>query len=162
MTLYPKLILDALATVRYPGTGKNLVEAEMVADNLRIDGMSVSFSLIFEKPTDPFMKSMIKAAETAIHTYVSPDVQVAIATESRQAARPEPGKLLPLVKNVIAVSSGKGGVYSLLRGLPTQDVVVCTVGAAIVGGMVIWMHRTNIQRIRDGKEYRFGQKHKSK
>ena len=26
MTLYPKLILDALATVRYPGTGKNLVE----------------------------------------------------------------------------------------------------------------------------------------
>ena len=64
MTLYPKLILDALATVRYPGTGKNLVEAEMVADNLRIDGMSVSFSLIFEKPTDPFMKSMIKAAET--------------------------------------------------------------------------------------------------
>ena len=27
MTLYPKLILDALATVRYPGTGKNLVEA---------------------------------------------------------------------------------------------------------------------------------------
>ena len=110
MTLYPKLILDALATVRYPGTGKNLVEAEMVADNLRIDGMSVSFSLIFEKPTDPFMKSMIKAAETAIHTYVSPDVQVAIVTESRQAARPEPGKLLPLVKNVIAVSSGKGGV----------------------------------------------------
>ena len=75
MTLYPKLILDALATVRYPGTGKNLVEAEMVADNLRIDGMSVSFSLIFEKPTDPFMKSMVKAAETAIHTYVSPDVQ---------------------------------------------------------------------------------------
>ncbi len=98
MTLYPKLILDALATVRYPGTGKNLVEAEMVADNLRIDGMSVSFSLIFEKPTDPFMKSMLKAAETAIHTYVSPDVQVTITAESRQAARPEPGKLLPLVK----------------------------------------------------------------
>ena len=52
-------------------------------------------------------------------------------------------------------------VYSRLRGLPTRDVVVCTVGAAIMGGMVIWMHRSNIQRIRDGKEYRFGQKHKS-
>ncbi len=110
MTLYPKLIHDALATVRYPGNGKNLVEAEMVADNLRIDGMKVSFSLIFEKPTDPFMKSMVKAAETAIHTYVSPDVEVTITTESRQAARPEPGKMLPQVKNVIAVSSGKGGV----------------------------------------------------
>lgn len=110
MTLYPKLILDALATVRYPGNGKNLVEAEMVADNLRIDGMKVSFSLIFEKPTDPFMKSVIKSAETAIHTYVSPEVEVTIATESRQAPRPEVGKLLPQVKNVVAVSSGKGGV----------------------------------------------------
>ena len=110
MTLYPKLIMDALATVRYPGNGKNLVEAEMVADNLRIDGMKVSFSLIFEKPTDPFMKSVVRAAETAIHTYVSEDVEVAIATESIQAARPEPGKMLPQVKNVIAVSSGKGGV----------------------------------------------------
>ena len=82
----------------------------MVADNIRIDGMTVSFSLTFEKPTDPFMKSMVKAAETAIHTYISPDVQVTISTESRQAARPEPGKMLPMVKNVIAVSSGKGGV----------------------------------------------------
>ena len=55
-----------------------------------------------------------------------------------------------------------GTLVSLMRGLPTRDVVVCTVGAAIMGGMVIWMHRSNIQRIRDGKEYRFGQKHKSK
>ena len=70
MTIYPKLILDALATVRYPGTGKNLVEAGMVEDNIRIEGMKVSFSLIFEKPTDPFMKSVIKAAETAILTHV--------------------------------------------------------------------------------------------
>ena len=110
MTLYPKLIIDALATVRYPGNGKTLVEAEMVADNIRIDGMTVSFSLIFDKPTDPFMKSMVKAAETAIHTYVSPEVEVTIATESRQEARPDPGKMLPGVKNIIAVSSGKGGV----------------------------------------------------
>jgi ATP-binding protein involved in chromosome partitioning len=110
MTLYPKLILDALATVRYPGTGKNIVEAEMVADNLRIDGMSVSFSIIFDKSTDPFMRSVLKAAETAIHTFVSPEVQVTIATESKQAPRPEAGHLLPQVKHVIAVSSGKGGV----------------------------------------------------
>lgn len=110
MTLYPKLIEDALATVRYPGTGKNLIESEMVADNIRIDGMKVSFSLIFEKPTDPFMKSILKAAEAAIHAYVSPEVEVTVTTESRQTARPEPGKLLPQVKNIIAVSSGKGGV----------------------------------------------------
>lgn len=110
MTLYPKLILDALKEVRYPGTGKDIVTAEMVADNLRIDGMKVSFSIIFEKDTDPFKKSVLKAAEAAIHTYVDKNVEVTITTESRQAARPEPGKMLPQVKNVIAVSSGKGGV----------------------------------------------------
>ena len=112
MTLYPKLILDALATVRYPGTGKNLVEAEMVADNMRIEGMKVSFSLIiYEKPIRSFHEvEWVKAAETAVHTYVSPEVEVVITTESRQAARPEVGKLLPQVKNVIGVSSGKGGV----------------------------------------------------
>ncbi|MCE2615900.1 MAG: P-loop NTPase [Phocaeicola sp.] len=110
MTLYPKLILDALNTVRYPGNGKTLVENEMIADNMRIDGMSVSFSLVFEKMTDPFKASMLKSAETAIHTYISPDVKVDITVESKQAARPEPGKMLPQVKNIIAVSSGKGGV----------------------------------------------------
>ena len=108
--IYPKLITDALATVRYPGTGKNLVEANMIEDDLRIDGMNVSFSIIFEKSTDPFMKSVLKAAETAIHTYVDKGVNVTIKTKTIQAARPEPGKMLPQVKNVIAVSSGKGGV----------------------------------------------------
>ena len=41
MTLYPKLIMDALATVVYPGTKKNLVESGMVADQPAIDGMKV-------------------------------------------------------------------------------------------------------------------------
>ena len=110
MTLYPKLITDALLNVRYPGTGKNIVEAEMLEDDLRIDGMNVSFSIIFEKSTDPFIKSVVKAAEAAIHTYVSKDVNVAVSVKTTQAARPKPGKMLPQVKNVIAVSSGKGGV----------------------------------------------------
>ncbi len=112
MALYPKLILDALAKVRYPGNGKNLVEAEMVDDNIRIDGNKVSFSLIFDKPTDPFIRSVVKSAEAAILTYVGKDVEIVgnISVVSRQAARPEVGKFLPQVKNVIAISSGKGGV----------------------------------------------------
>jgi len=113
MNLYPKLIMDALEKVRYPGTGKDLVSAGMVEDDIRIDGMKVSFSIIFEKANDPFLKSVIKAAETAILTYISPDVEIkgnikAIVPEL--AARPEPDKLLPQVKNIIAISSGKGGV----------------------------------------------------
>ena len=102
--------MDALATVRYPGTGKNIVEMEMVEDDLRIAGMHVSFSLIFDKPTNPFLKSLVKAAEAAIHAYVSKDVEVEIKTKSLQAPRPDLPDLLPGVKNIIAVSSGKGGV----------------------------------------------------
>ena len=112
MKLYPNLILEALTKVRYPGTGKNLVEAGMVEDNIRIEGMHVSFSLLFEKPNDPFIRSVIKAAETAILTYVSPDVEINgnISIVTTQTTPPEPERLLSDVKNIIAVASGKGGV----------------------------------------------------
>ncbi|RHJ86501.1 Mrp/NBP35 family ATP-binding protein [Parabacteroides sp. AM08-6] len=116
MAIYPKLIMDALEKVRYPGTGKNLVEMGMVEDNIRIDGNKVSFSLLFEKPTDPFIKSVVKSAEAAIITHAAElgekgiDIKGNIEVRTRQAARPEPDKLLPEVKNIIAVSSGKGGV----------------------------------------------------
>ena len=110
MELYPQLILDALATVRYPGTGKNIVEMKMVDDDMRIAGLSVSFTLIFDKPTDPFMRSVVKAAEAAIHAYACKDAQVDIKTRALQAPRPDLPDLLPGVRNIIAVSSGKGGV----------------------------------------------------
>ena len=85
MEIYPKLIMDALATVRYPGTGKNIVEAGMVEDDLRISGLHVSFSLIFDKPTNPFLKSLVKASEAAIHAYVGKEVEVEIHTKTLQA-----------------------------------------------------------------------------
>ena len=112
MKLYPKLITDALEKVRYPGTGKNIVEMEMIEDDMRIEGSKVSFSILFEKPNDPFIKSIIKAAETAILTYVDSNVDIKgnISAKTKQISRPEPAKLLPQVKNIIAISSGKGGV----------------------------------------------------
>ncbi len=110
MTLYPKLIRDILATVIYPGTKKNLVESGMVADDMRINGNSVSFSLVFPRETDPFIKSTVKSAEATLKLKLGNDVEVSIATEFKSAPRPEVEKLLPNVKNIIAVSSGKGGV----------------------------------------------------
>ena len=110
MTLYPKLIIDALATVTYPGTKKGLVESGMLADTPSINGMKVKVVLVFPRDTDPFLKSTLKAAEAAIHYHVSKDVEVEIETEFKSKPRPEVGKMLPDVKNIVAVSSGKGGV----------------------------------------------------
>ena len=119
MTLYPKLIMDALATVTYAGTKKNLVESEMVADQPTVaplnppeGGMNWKVSVVLEFPrdTDPFLKSTVKAAEAAIKYHCGQDVEVEIQTEFKSKPRPEVGKLLPEVKNIIAVSSGKGGV----------------------------------------------------
>ena len=110
--LYPALIIDALKNVRYPGNGKNIVELDMIEDDIRIDGNKVSFSLIFEKPTDPFIKSLVKAAETAILTYISPEVDIKgnIAVKTRRPLPEKPANPLPGVKNIIGISSGKGGV----------------------------------------------------
>ena len=110
MTLYPNLIREALRTVVYAGTKKNLIDSGMVGDDIVIDGMNTRFTLIFPRNTDPFLKSTVKAAEAAIHYHISPDVQVTIELEYKSKPRPEVGHLLPDVKNIIAVSSGKGGV----------------------------------------------------
>ena len=113
------MIMDALATVTYAGTKKNLVESGMVADQPAINGNKVTIALEFPRDTDPFLKSTLKAAEAAVKYHCRKmaeaageacDVEIVIQTEFKSKPRPEVGKMLPDVKNIIAVSSGKGGV----------------------------------------------------
>ena len=110
--MYPQQIIDALQHVRYPGTGKNLIESGMLEDDIRISGLEVSFSLIFEKDNDPFRKSVVKAAETAIHTYVDENAAVHIHTKFiKQNMVPKTDSVENLrAAQVIAIHSGKGGV----------------------------------------------------
>ena len=110
--MYPQQIIDALQHVRYPGTGKNLIESGMLEDDIRISGLEVSFSLIFEKDNDPFRKSVVKAAEAAIHTYVDENAAVHIHSKFvKQNMAPKADSVENLrASQVIAVHSGKGGV----------------------------------------------------
>ena len=110
--MYPQQIIDALQHVRYPGTGKNLVESGMLEDDIRISGLEVSFSLIFDKDNDPFMRSVVKAAETAIQTYVDPNAAIHIHTKFRKQNSPVKTDDMPSLqtKHAIAIHSGKGGV----------------------------------------------------
>ncbi|MBQ2025107.1 MAG: Mrp/NBP35 family ATP-binding protein [Paludibacteraceae bacterium] len=111
MNLYPNLILEALSHVKYPGKEGNIVSLNMVADNIRIDGNSVWFSLLL-RPNDPFGKSLVKASEQAVLTYISPEVDIKghvdiISVKPETAPSKQP---LDEVKCKIAISSGKGGV----------------------------------------------------
>ncbi|MDO4190434.1 MAG: Mrp/NBP35 family ATP-binding protein [Bacteroidales bacterium] len=112
MTYYPQLIKEALSHVRYPGTGEDIVSAGMLEDDIRIDGKKISFSLIFKRTNDPFAKSLVKACEQAILTYVDKeaDIKGNIAIKTITPPPTPKDDSMKGVKNIIAVSSGKGGV----------------------------------------------------
>ena len=84
----------------------------MLADQPAVDNKNNKVTVVLEFPrdTDPFLKSTVKAAEAAIKYHCGKDVTVDIQTEFKSKPRPEVGKMLPQVKNIVAVSSGKGGV----------------------------------------------------
>ena len=112
--MYPQQIIDALRHVRYPGTGKDLIESGMLEDDIRISGFEVSFSLIFQKDNDPFMKSVLKAAEVALQTYVDPNIAANIHVKTAGAQRTKTANAQREkrinAKHIIAIHSGKGGV----------------------------------------------------
>ena len=109
--MYPQQVIDALRHVRYPGTGKDLIESGMLEDDIRISGFEVSFSLIFQKDNDPFMKSVLKAAEVALQTYIDPNVAANIHPKfSIQYSAVSHQSSAVQAKHIIAIHSGKGGV----------------------------------------------------
>ena len=109
--MYPQQVIDALRHVRYPGTGKDLIESGMLEDDIRISGYEVSFSLIFQKDNDPFMKSVVKAAEVALQTYIDPNVAAKINIKVRgERLKVKGDKPRINAKHIIAIHSGKGGV----------------------------------------------------
>jgi ATP-binding protein involved in chromosome partitioning len=108
MAIQPKEINDALRHVNMPGSEQNIVELDMVQE-IRITGKKVSFTLVFQKSNDPNIPIVKSLCVQTIWKHLGRDVEIAgnISTRSvHDMERP----ILPGVKNIIAVASGKGGV----------------------------------------------------
>ncbi len=108
-TLTEAAVLDALRAVREPELGGDLVSRNMVRD-LSIEGARVAFTIELTTPACPLKDEIEADIRRALEPLGTEDVRVSWAATVRRAAPPRPEQLLPGVKNVIAVASGKGGV----------------------------------------------------
>ena len=103
-------ILEALRNVQEPDLGKDLVTLNMVKD-ITINGNQVAFTLVLTTPACPMKDMMRTACENAIKLLVEKTAVVTVNfTAQTTSKRTDTGAILPQVKNIIAVFSGKGGV----------------------------------------------------
>jgi ATP-binding protein involved in chromosome partitioning len=117
MSYSKKQILDILKKVKHPEKQQDIVSLGMV-DDMEIKEDSVSFSLLFKKQNDPVISSLRKACVQAIEDELGEKVQIrgniSVKTEEqkqdKETASGEDEPVLPGVKNIIAIASGKGGV----------------------------------------------------
>jgi len=108
MTIYPEQVLAALRNVEDPDLKKDLVTLNMIKD-LKIEGIHVSFTLELTTPACP-MKDMLKnACNNAVKHFVDQNAVVTINVTSR-VTRPMDTTQLKAIRNIVLVSSGKGGV----------------------------------------------------
>ena len=110
MSITVEVVRDALSTVIDPNTGKDLLTTKS-AKNIQIDGANVSLDIELGYPAKSQIEP-IRAAVTAALGAVPGAADVSVNVYAKIVAHTaQPGvKLLPNVRNIIAVASGKGGV----------------------------------------------------
>lgn len=103
-------VLKALSNVQEPDLGKDLVTLNMVRD-VEINGNDVSFTVVLTTPACPLKDHIKNACINAVKLLVNKEANVTVNfTSSTTTIRADKSTVLPGVKNIIAVISGKGGV----------------------------------------------------
>lgn len=103
-------VLDALSNVMEPDLKKDLVTLNMIQD-VAVDGKKVSFTVVLTTPACPLKELIHNACVNAIIHLVDSEAVVTVnMTANVTTRRSDDRPLLPKVKNIIAVASGKGGV----------------------------------------------------
>ena len=109
MTITEAAIVNALSTVEDPDLKKDLISLNMVKD-IAITGNKVSFTVVLTTPACPLKEIIRKSCEDAIHQQVSEEAVLDINMTSSVTSIRDNSPMLPQVKNIIAIASGKGGV----------------------------------------------------
>ena len=110
MSLNEQAVTDALKTVIDPNTGKDFVSTRQLK-NLRIDGADVAFEVELGYPAKSQIAALREALIAAVRTVAGVEnVSVDLVTKITAHAVQRGVQLLPKVKNIVAVASGKGGV----------------------------------------------------
>jgi ATP-binding protein involved in chromosome partitioning len=110
MSLNEQAVTDALKTVIDPNTGKDFVSTRQLK-NLRVEGADVAFDVELGYPAKSQIAGLRKALIAAARTVAGVEnVSVNLATKITAHAVQRGVQLLPKVKNIVAVASGKGGV----------------------------------------------------
>ena len=135
-------VIDALRNVDDPDLKKDIVTLGMVKDVV-VEGKNVSFTVVLTTPACPLKDMIQRACVNAIIHYVDKDAQVTVKMDANVTSRRGDSRpLLPKVKNIIAVASGKGGVgkstvaSNLAAALALQGAKVGLVDADIYGPSV--------------------------
>jgi ATP-binding protein involved in chromosome partitioning len=106
MAITPKNITDILRSVISPGINENIVDLEMVQE-IRTAGSRISFSLVFQRDDDPNVQAVSEACALAIEKVLGTEYDITITPKGIRRMK---SPVLPGVKNIIAIASGKGGV----------------------------------------------------
>ncbi|HVU93935.1 MAG TPA: Mrp/NBP35 family ATP-binding protein [Puia sp.] len=103
-------VIEALGNVQEPDLGKDIVTLNMVKD-VQIDGNYVAFTVVLTTPACPMKDHIKNACINAIKLLVNKEATVNVRfTANTTTQRKDAREVLPKVKNIIAVVSGKGGV----------------------------------------------------
>jgi ATP-binding protein involved in chromosome partitioning len=108
-TLTEGAIFDALREVQEPELGRDIVTLNMVKE-ISIDGADVAFTIELTTPACPLKDEIERNVRSALGAIGAAGIQITWGSMVRRAAPQQAQQLLPGVKNVIAVASGKGGV----------------------------------------------------
>lgn len=102
-------ILKALSTVEDPDLKRDLVSLNMIKD-VKIEANKVSFTVVLTTPACPLKEKIRQDCEDAVRQVVGDQVEIDITMTSSVTSLRDNAPLLPGVKNIIAIASGKGGV----------------------------------------------------